>query len=286
MGDLYRFSLGAACWCGLWCGIAAGFAPPANQEPSQCSELELEAELLASVEHRTMRVRDQERDAYFEILKRARDSSYRKQQACAAKHLAARRKELPQYRDRPIQEFPVFVDLFSNPERYHGKLVTLRGHVRKLDSYPAGTNSVELTTLFEAWLFTEDSQSNPAVIVCTEVPEGMPRGEDMVEAATVTGYFFKLYGYDARDTKRVAPLLLAQRIEWQPAVKTGWSRTASRFLYAGVAAVLVGMLLVFRWVGGRDRRFRQKRLERARQVPDSDSSVDFSVENNDGDEVF
>ena len=111
MRDFYRWGLLTACWCGFWCGIAAGFAPPLNQKPANCSDLELDAGQLATVQHRTMGIRKEERDAYFEVLKRARDSSYAAQQACARAHLAARRNELPKYRDRPIHEFPVFLIL-------------------------------------------------------------------------------------------------------------------------------------------------------------------------------
>ena len=222
-----------------------------------CSAIELSPDLLRTIEHRTLRVQTEERKAYYTALQQAVETRYEKQQACAERFLLERRQELPDLQEHPDREFPIFVDLFKNPDRYHGKPVTLTGHVRKLSSMPAGENELGFETLYEAWLFTDDSQSNPAVVVSASIPQGMPLGDNLVEQVSVTGYFFKMYAYPARDTTRVAPLLLAQRLRWHPLESVRDRTEAPPFLYVVVAIILAGLVL-FVWRSGRnDRKLRE-----------------------------
>ena len=110
----------------------------------------------------------------------------------------------------------MFVDLIKNTDLYHGKLVTLRGRVRKL--IVIAENEQTIKTLYEAWLYTDHSQNHPAVIVCTSVPQNMPRGGNiLIDHVSVTGYFFKNFGYiDQAQTARYAPMILARQLEWHP----------------------------------------------------------------------
>jgi hypothetical protein len=70
--------------------------------------------------------------------------------------------------------------------------------------------------LHELWFFTDDSQHNPTVIVTPSLPDEFPRNADVVDSVTVTGCLFKMYVYGSQDANRIAPLLLAGRIEWNP----------------------------------------------------------------------
>ena len=71
-------------------------------------------------------------------------------------------------------------------------------------------------TLNELWLFTDDSQQNPAVIVTPHLPEDFPVNAPLINQVSVTGCFYKLYVYNSQDSRRVAPLILAGTIDWQP----------------------------------------------------------------------
>jgi len=196
----------------------------------------LAADVLAPIRHRTRGIRDEESDSYYRALKQARDTDYGAQQAAALHYLDRRQQESPRNRGTNYP-FPAFVDLFQHPEVYHGRPVTLRGHVRLLRQLSADENASGITTLYEAWLYTDDSQSNPAVIVCTSIPDGMPLGSDLVEQVEVTGFFFKIYGYSAKDTTRIAPLILAQRLDWFPKAAPAPKHGAPLSLYAAIAAV-------------------------------------------------
>ncbi|MCH8828502.1 MAG: hypothetical protein IID45_02890 [Planctomycetes bacterium] len=169
------------------------------------------------------------------------------------------------------------------PSRFQGKLVTLKGQIRKLVSYRAHKNKFGITTLYEAWLFTDDSGALaakpvgkkrpedegkrpqetlgkiPLVVIFTQKPAGMPQGDKILEAATITGYVFRMHQYeDKRNTEflALAPLLLAQKVEWHPRKK---SKPTSAWIYAAVVASLVAGVLTIVWATVRDAKRRRKR---------------------------
>ncbi len=197
-------------------------------------------------------IRPEEAAGYFAILNHARQLPLAQLKE-AAKSLQQERlavvKRDPNFRfyfREPNAEFPTFVDVHRNPEAYHGRLVTFRGHIRRLVSYSAGENPHGLQQLHEAWLYVDGAQQNPVVVVCSEVPRGMTTGSDiLVDFVSATGYFFKRYGYEDRTGEpRFAPLILAQRLEWTPPPKrAGILSSGMMFgLTAGVGLLMLGLL--------------------------------------------
>lgn len=112
--------------------------------------------------------------------------------------------------------FPLFVDIFQNPDYWQGRLLTLRGHVRRVMTHAGDPQLFQGQPLHELWLFTEDSQHIPTVVVCPTLPRDFPAGAEVIDSVQVTGCFFKTYVYRAQSETRVAPLLLAGHIEWTP----------------------------------------------------------------------
>ena len=219
-------------------------------------------------------VMDDEKALYYYVLKHLRETSLNDQKQAAEFNLQQRRSEIKSFRDHPEKEIPVFLDLFKNSDRYKGRLVTLTGRVRKLIHYPAADdNQYGIKTLYEAWLFTDDSQQNPTVIICTEVPpalkNGLPAGPDVIDHVTVTGYLFKMYVYNAQDTSRVAPLILAKQLEWNPrTVDERGSRLFSQIL-AGTLVILIAGIAIAMWkTSQRDKRFRERRLQKTQDQVD------------------
>ena len=188
----------------------------------------------------------------------------RELKAAARRFHERRRSELPEYRENPKLEFRTFVDLFQNPDRYRGQPVTLRGHVRRIVKHPSDKKHPGAETRYEAWVYTQNSQTNPAVIVFTSLPQGMPMGDHILERVAVTGYFFKLYGYDARDTTRLAPMILASRLEWFPGEEEV-QREISPVLLAAVVGMVLMALVVILWLIKRtaykNRQFRESFLK-------------------------
>jgi hypothetical protein len=120
-----------------------------------------------------------------------------------------------EYQQQP-EKFPLFVDIFFHPDRWQGHLVTLRGHVRRVTSHEGDSAMFGGQPLHELWLFTDDSQHNPTVIVTPTLPDEFPRNADDIDSVTVTGCLFKMYVYRSQNESRIAPLLLAGRVEWNP----------------------------------------------------------------------
>ncbi|MFH5804769.1 hypothetical protein [Alienimonas sp. DA493] len=189
---------------------------------------------FAIVRDDTLGVQPAEGALYEAVLDELRVADPAALEAEAIRFREQRREalNLPESRD-----FPAFPDLFNNPETYRGQAVTLIGQARKITEYPAGPTAADPDeTRVELWVYTDDSQTNPAVVVALAAP-GLPRGDDLLEPVKVTGRFFKRWGYEARDGKvRIAPLILAERVEPVRAVQPP---PATPFVLALTAAVAV-----------------------------------------------
>lgn len=188
---------------------------------------------------------------------------------------ARRRKRLglaETYEDDPA-EFRLFARIANSlmqadPEkgkhgRYQGKLVTLRGHIRKLVSYPAHENKFGIKQLHEAWIYTKYSGKNPAVIICTSIPKGIPTGERIVEDVSVTGYVFRMHKYTDRGGKtHYAPMILASTIEWHPRKEPA---PAPSWWAGAVVAVVVLIFAVLVFSGRRDKAAHRRQIEHSIQ---------------------
>lgn len=143
------------------------------------------------------------------------ETQYRQGKTTLERSVAARVARYRQFRDHP-EDFQTYVDMFQYPEAWHGQMVTLSGHVRHVVSYPGDETLFDGRMLHELWLFTDDSQHNPTVIITPTLPTDFPADAEVIDSVSVTGCFFKRYVYGSQDAARIAPLLLAGRISWVP----------------------------------------------------------------------
>jgi hypothetical protein len=134
-----------------------------------------------------------------------------------------------------------FAHFALSPTLHRGKPIFLKGWLQRLIEITPPTNREGFDRLYEGWLYTEESQGNPYVIVISELPPGMPLGGDVRETVTFTGFFVKLWSYQSGDGQRFAPLLVGRSITWheRPAA-TGPSPTA----YAASLAIVVVLICV------------------------------------------
>lgn len=259
-----QWLVGAAVW------LLSQYATAAREdEPAVEADSLVDPQWLQTVQHRTMGIREPERDAYYRILRVMADTPATELRRRARRTLQQRLRILrerepdnPRYQ-RPADEFPTFVDLFLHPEERTGDVVTLRGHTRRVVPFIAGENDQGLQTLYEVWLYTSDSQTNPAVIICSEIPAEFPLGERLVDGVEVTGCFFKLYGYKAQDAARLAPMILAGRLDWHPPAVDERPAVDPLWYYVGGGAVLAVIVGAAAIAGRRARRRRRALLEAA-----------------------
>lgn len=194
--------------------------------------------------------------------------------------------------------FPLFVDLFQNPEVWQGELVTLQGYVRRVLSHPADPALFNGQSLHELWLYTRDSQHIPTVVVTPTLPRDFPRTADFVDSITVTGCFYRIYVYKGQSETRQAPLVLAGRIDWKPStqhvlnlVREGKIPPDARLavvakanspgrlsdtvvIALGVLAVVISMAVFGRVQ--RDRRRRDRLRKLVEEAPDFRQTPEFS----------
>ena len=240
-------------------------SPPVSPTRSSPVSVETIQPWLAEIPLKTRRggILPEEAELYYQVLGYVRDvdSAALKQ---AARNFLQERWRQSKYRSKPFEKFPVYVDLYQHPEEYQGRPVTMTGHLQRSVASPAGENLFAIDQICEAWLFTEDSQANPTVVVTTHFPENFPIGEQTVDRVTVTGYIYRMYTYEARDTGRFAPLLLAQKIEWIPPEELGANDRSWIWMMLGLLVMLlVALLLGAAWT----RRTRQQPSFVSRELP-------------------
>lgn len=170
-------------------------------------------QLMLEIEEQTQR--DLKRSRELQQAGKLAESELRQRESALKLRLKHRVARYRQFREEPTK-FQTYVDMFQYPDVYHGHLVTLHGHVRHAVSYPGDPTLFDGRQLHELWLFTDDSQHNPAVIVTPNLPADFPLDAEVVDHVSVTGCFFKRYVYGSQDTDRIAPLVLAGSLEWTP----------------------------------------------------------------------
>ena len=129
-----------------------------------------------------------------------------------------------------------------------GGLVRIPLHLRQTaEQKDLAENSLGLTSSYEAWGWTDDSQPYFYWVVCSQFPPGMPRGKNIYAEATFVGYFLKLLPYeDHEGIQRATPLLIGKLI-WHP-TPDGQAANAQEWTWPWIAAGGVLILFVVRWV--------------------------------------
>lgn len=145
-----------------------------------------------------------------------------------------------------------YAQLHQQADSYRGKLVTVRGIVRRANHVPSTDPEFRPDGFWRLWLFPTSIDS-PIVIYALDLPEEFPQGDSIFVELTVTGVFFKRWVYPAEGGPMTAPLVIAKSVQWQPppAVAEGVSVTN---LLLGLGLVLALSLTVARliWWGNRD----------------------------------
>jgi hypothetical protein len=107
-----------------------------------------------------------------------------------------------------------FSQLYRQPAQYRGRVVTLRGTVRRAIAKQAHQNDSQIDRYWQCWLFPEGSD-NPVVVYALRLPDGFPQGQLIREAASVDGLYYKRWVYLAEDGLRTAPVVVARTLGWQ-----------------------------------------------------------------------
>jgi hypothetical protein len=216
------------------------------------TEVVLPDEILEPIRRgglKNMGIREQERDSYFAMIQKAKETDSDLLHK-ASIEFRDKRRLLPEnasWKSRPPERFPSFVDLYKNPDIYHGKLLTVHGHVRKLIEVPQDKNPYGIEKVYETWLYDLNSQGFPTVILSTSIDPRLKAGTEVqIDHCFATGYFFKNMGYKAQDASRYASVLIANRLEYLPSDEAGTSYRLGRNTQLQILLVLVIAIIVGR----------------------------------------
>lgn len=219
------------------------------------------AEQLTVVSDFTGLSRIEERDVYYGLLEVARLVPLKVQKQRAHAVAEAAEKQFRENPRRKGQPYSVFSDLVLSPQSYRGKPVTMEGYIQKLDRMEAGENPFGLKELYQVYLFTEESKGNPLVVVCREIPSHLPlptKG-NATNHIHVTGYFYKLWPYEAGRGNWAAPLLMANRLEYRPPQPSAASLWMRQGFLLGVPSLFAVCLTAF-WLRSRANEQRRRQL--------------------------
>ena len=109
-----------------------------------------------------------------------------------------------------------FAELFGQPRSFRGRLVRFSGTLHRLQKVQAAANDYDISSYWQGWVEPDDGPASPIVVYFLRLPPGMPEGMKLTEPVEIIGYFFKRWAYQASDTIRTAPLVMALEPIWTP----------------------------------------------------------------------
>ncbi len=215
-----------------------------EESESTSVEVDVASDVLSLIEDNTVGLRRKELEAYELMLSRIDGLS-------------------DDERSKVAQDDIAFTVLMLQSEDYRGRLITVRGDLRRLTEFPAPKES-DFDTLYEGWLFTRDSGTNPYRIVFTQRPNDVPLSEslDPPVQVEVTGYFFKRYGYASQGGQHVAPLLLSKLplVIPTPSRVSGDGSELRNIMLVSIGLITLAVVGLGTWFFLSDRRYRRSRL--------------------------
>jgi hypothetical protein len=174
------------------------------------------------------------------------------------------RRLTPQQMEAAALHDVAFTVLMVNAAQYRGRIIALRGTLRKFDLYDAGDPDDPADDLFEAWLFSEDSGNNPYRVLVTAAPPSLSPGDRLNVSVLTHAYFIKRYGYVSQGGTHVAPLLIGKTLHVlppPPAAVPAPGRDIGRVALGALLALGALFAAVSGWLLWGDRRLRSRRVD-------------------------
>jgi hypothetical protein len=172
---------------------------PADEQAAPDIGDTVEAVEIARLSDFQDHARDIEPDPYYYLLDLARRNPA---------------KWMEQHARRDVTFAHLFHAMKQEPDKYRGQLLFLKGRLRQLKQLELDDNEYGLTLAYEGSVFTDESGTNPYVVLVSEAPTGMPLGPTL-EYVSVAGYFLGWWRYtDAQGKPYSAPLIVARRFVW------------------------------------------------------------------------
>jgi len=165
---------------------------------------------------------------------------------------------------------PNILELSKQQDTFRGKLISMRGEVRKAYRVQAPTNQLDIQQYYVLVIRPNGGGTTPLIVYCLQPPKGFPTlpdkdidrsTADMNDVVQVTGYFFKSWAHiGTQGQMHSSPLMLANSFQWLPHAQmppTTSAKSASQLpVWALFAIPLIlaivftaGVYLMSRWKG-------------------------------------
>lgn len=205
--------------------------------PSEAMELGANPRALAAVRDDTV-FREADAEAWFGLLETLRSTDPASLRASHPRDVG-------------------FNELFVQPESFRGRLVRFRGWIRRLEWLAAPSNTSNIEGYWQAWVRPQDGPPSPIVVYFLEIPDAwkatvsrQAAAVDIDLAVEVIGYFFKRWAYEAKDTIRRAPLVMALEPVWAPLPPPpAGGTTVGTYALVAMAGFVAATLLAIRLAG-------------------------------------
>ncbi len=146
-----------------------------------------------------------------------------------------------------------FVQLFSQPAEYRGRLVRVTGTVRWGYRVDAQEQRFGTSGYIVLGILPGHGTSSPMVVYCVELPPGFPeirrgesaeRGSQLDEDVEVTGFFFKRWLHSSAGGANLSPLILGRITQWAPHPASLRNAPAARISAWTAAVAVMAMALL------------------------------------------
>lgn len=175
---------------------AASVAVPAPLPEDQRPKLPVDFQKLEVVEDNTQS-RSQESEAWFHIFDVLRTTPAETLQKASLGGVS-------------------WIQLFNQPDVYRGEPLTFAGRVRGASRLNTPENELGIEKYYRLWLQPSDNRDRLIVVYCLKLPKDFPLGMELNEPVVLTGIFFKRWLYRGKVDFELAPVVLANSIEWTP----------------------------------------------------------------------
>jgi len=186
---------------------------------------------LALVEDNTLRSRWQEHDAWYRLLEQCQSSTIEELEKQSLGRVG-------------------YLQLYRQPEHYRGKIVTIRGTARSAYRAAARKNVYDIEKYYVFVVKPAGGPNSPMFIYSLNTPTGFPVVTEKSGNGTTTtldheveftAFYFKNCAYRAKDTTRVAPMLIGKVPTWEGNLVTEvawWQKLPS------ATAMICGLLVI------------------------------------------
>ena len=148
-----------------------------------------------------------------------------------------------------------YIQLTSQPDKYRGRVISLRGKARRGYAVQARPGNVlDIDQYYVVVVKPNRGSNNPVVVYCLDPPAGLPEltseeSTDLEHDVEISGFFFKNYLYttepqaNGQSTHR-APLMLARTARWmRPPPRSGSRPSTARLATYGLFTLGIGVLV-------------------------------------------